>query len=197
MQVLRSSEYRRMPWKNGAGETIEVAVSPASAGLVDFEWRISMASVPTSGPFSIFPGVDRTLSILEGDGLQLQIHGTPPMELTRTSAPFSFPADVPVYASVIGTPVTDLNVMTRRATHAHVVRRLSVDTTLRLTTRADVFAVLCHSGQVRIESSTRQATLGALDCFIDREQVKDWTLVTSSSAVVFIVEFTKIDARYG
>lgn len=194
MHVLRSSEYRRMPWKNGAGETIEVAVSPASAGLGDFEWRISMASVPASGPFSIFPGVDRTLCILDGEGLQLQIDGTRTVALTRASLPFSFPADVPVHASLLGRPVADLNVMTRRQTHAHVVRRLPVDATERLTTRADVFAVLCHSGRVRIESPTKQATLDALDCLIDREQHNDWTLVALSSAVVFVVELTQLAA---
>src|SRR5262245_16636466 len=126
MQVLRSTEYRRMPWKNGAGETIEVAVSPASAGLDDFEWRISMAAVPSSGPFSIFPGVDRTLSILEGDGLRLDILDAQTVELTKASAPFAFPADVPVHASLISRSVADLNVMTRRRTHTHVVRRLPI-----------------------------------------------------------------------
>lgn len=195
MHVLRSSEYRRMPWKNGAGETIEVAISPASAGLVDFDWRISMASVPSSGPFSIFPGIDRTLCILEGDGLQLQIHGTRTVDLTGDSMPFSFPADVPVHASLLGRPVTDLNVMTRRQTHAHAVRRLPVAATERLTTRADVVAVLCHSGQIRIESATRQATLDPLDCLIDREQLNDWTLVALSAAVVFVVELTQLAAR--
>lgn len=194
MQILRSTEYRRMPWKNGAGETIEVVVSPASAGLDDFEWRISMASVPTPGPFSLFPGIDRTLSILEGDGLQLDIHGTGTVALTKASAPFAFPADVPVHASLIRRPVADLNVMTRRRSHAHVVRRLPVDATERLSTQAEILAVLCHSGHVRIESSTRQATLGPLDCMIDREGANVWSLVALSPAVVFVVELTQLAA---
>lgn len=183
-----------MPWKNGAGETIEVVVSPASAGLDDFEWRISMASVPSSGPFSLFPGVDRTLSILEGDGLQLDILETGTVELTKASAPYAFAADVPVHASLLGKPVADLNVMTRRRTHAHVVRRLPVHATERLASKASVLAVLCHSGHVRIESSTRQATLSPLDCMVDREGANTWSLVALSPAVVFVVELTQLTA---
>jgi uncharacterized protein len=68
MRILRAENYRRMPWKNGGGLTAEIAVSPESAGLDDFDWRVSMARVEAGGPFSLFPGVDRTLSILEGEG---------------------------------------------------------------------------------------------------------------------------------
>jgi uncharacterized protein len=68
MEVRRHQDYRRMPWKNGGGETAEIAVFPEGATLDDFDWRISMATVSADGPFSLFPGVDRTLSVLEGDG---------------------------------------------------------------------------------------------------------------------------------
>ena len=68
MLILRAAGYRVMPWKNGGGTTTEVAVSPDHAGLEDFDWRISMARVETSGPFSSFAGIDCTLSVLEGEG---------------------------------------------------------------------------------------------------------------------------------
>ena len=45
MRLLRAATHRRMPWKNGAGVTTEIAVFPESAGLDDFEWRLSMATV--------------------------------------------------------------------------------------------------------------------------------------------------------
>ncbi len=44
-----------MPWKNGGGETAEIAVFPPSADLSEFGWRISMATVSSDGPFSAFP----------------------------------------------------------------------------------------------------------------------------------------------
>ncbi len=80
-----------MLWKNGLGETTEIAVAPEGAGLSAFNWRVSMASVTIDGAFSAFPGVDRTLSILSGAGLRLAVDGRA-RDLTAASAPFSFPA---------------------------------------------------------------------------------------------------------
>src|SRR3546814_10305481 len=69
MQVLRAAAHRVMPWKNGGGSTTEVAVAPDGAGLDEFDWRISMAVVGADGPFSGFPGVDRTLAVPARAGL--------------------------------------------------------------------------------------------------------------------------------
>jgi len=57
-----------VPWKNGAGSTTEIAVFPQDAGFTDFDWRVSLATIGADGPFSVFPGVDRTLALVEGHG---------------------------------------------------------------------------------------------------------------------------------
>jgi environmental stress-induced protein Ves len=93
MRILRAGDHRRMPWKNGKGETVEIAVFPESASVDTFDWRISMAPVVSDGPFSIFPGIDRTLSILTGDGMMLSVEGMAPTILGRKSVPFSFAGD--------------------------------------------------------------------------------------------------------
>ena len=55
MRILRAADYRRMPWKNGSGETVEVAVFPPGASIDDFDWRISIATVAAeNGAFSLF-----------------------------------------------------------------------------------------------------------------------------------------------
>jgi environmental stress-induced protein Ves len=64
-----------MPWKNGGDETTEVAAGPPGASLETFDWRISMAHIAQSGPFSLFPGVDRTLAVLSGVGIRLSVAG--------------------------------------------------------------------------------------------------------------------------
>lgn len=177
-----------MPWKNGGGETTEIAVSPASAGLDGLDWRISMAAVAVDGPFSAFPGIDRTLSILEGDGLKLTVADAPAVSLTTLCAPFAFPADVPVRASLLGKPVTDFNVMTRRQRYVHEVRRLHVRGVQRVTANADVVAVFCHSGSVSVETSNAKATLGPLDSIVDRAASNVWTFDAAAAAVIFLVE---------
>lgn len=138
-----------MPWKNGGGETFEIAVSPAEASLEAMDWRISMAIVASNGPFSSFPGVDRTLTILDGDGMQLDL-GTERarFRLSRDSTPFHFPADVPADAQLTGGTVTDLNVMTRRGRCRHAVRRIAVDEGLVLATTATEAAVFCIEGSL-------------------------------------------------
>lgn len=117
-----------MPWKNGGGETREIAVHPPQATLDELHWRISMASVTTDGPFSRFPGIDRTLCILQGTGMRLEI-GEPPAshELHTNSPPLSFAADQPTQAYLLKDGIVDLNVMTRRETHRHSVQRLALE----------------------------------------------------------------------
>lgn len=113
-----------MPWKNGGGETVEIACFPEGAGLSDFGWRVSTARVAVAGPFSLFPGVDRTLSVLTGDGLMLDFADGAEVRLDQAAAPFAFPADVPVAGTPLGGAITDLNVMTRRGVFTRRVTRV-------------------------------------------------------------------------
>ena len=69
-RLFAPDEYRRMPWKNGGGSTDEIATYPRGAGLDAFDWRVSIAHVASDGPFSRFPGVERTITLLEGAGMR-------------------------------------------------------------------------------------------------------------------------------
>lgn len=117
--VLRAVGQVATPWKNGGGETATIAVFPEGAGLDDFDWRISIARVDGDGPFSAFPGIDRTLTILSGGTMALNGH-----VLTPGSAPYPFDGERPVAATVTGGPIHDLNVMTRRGRFSHSVARV-------------------------------------------------------------------------
>jgi environmental stress-induced protein Ves len=128
MRILRSAEHRQMPWKNGKGVTTEIAVFPEGASVDGFDWRISMAKVPESGPFSVFPGIDRVLAVLEGE-MVLSVDGQPPETLTSSSPAIAFPGDAPTGAVVLH-EVTDLNVMIRRGKFSARVRRV-VDASIR------------------------------------------------------------------
>ncbi|MCF3948852.1 HutD family protein [Acidiphilium sp. AL] len=124
MRIIRSGEYRCMPWKNGGGETAEIDIFPPESGIDAFDWRVSMAHVTADGAFSQFTGIDRTLSILEGKGIRLAVSDQAGIDITPDSLPYSFPADVPTVAQLIDGPVIDLNVMTRRGRFVHRVTRL-------------------------------------------------------------------------
>jgi len=121
IRLLRAADRTAVPWKNGGGVTREVAASPPSAGLDSFDWRVSIAEVRASGPFSVFEGIDRTLTVLQGRLALTFADRT--VELTADGARFAFPGDVPCTGQPVGGPVTDLNVMVRRGRRsAHVER---------------------------------------------------------------------------
>jgi environmental stress-induced protein Ves len=112
--LLRAADRHAQPWKNGGGVTREVAVFPDGADMATFDWRISIAEVAEAGPFSCFEGVDRVLTVLEGE-LALTFEGRrDPVRLTSASAPYRFAGDVLVSGALPGGPVRDLNVMVRR-----------------------------------------------------------------------------------
>ncbi|HWK65901.1 MAG TPA: HutD family protein [Rhizobiaceae bacterium] len=146
MRVLRSAGHKKMPWKNGGGITTEIAVFPPDAGLDDFHWRVSTARVEQNGPFSIFPGVDRSLSLLDGDGITLKVEGSVPFGMTRRYEPLVFPADVPTEAVLMCGPITDLNVMTRRGSYESEVELVEVSGRLPLAS-ADCVTILIAEGE--------------------------------------------------
>lgn len=110
MRRLTPADYTRQPWKNGKGETVELARMDRDGALL---WRLSMATVAEDGPFSVFPGVERNLTVLDGPGFRLVGDGIdlPCLPLS----PVAFPGDVAVQAIQTGGVVsTDFNVMTAR-----------------------------------------------------------------------------------
>lgn len=163
--ILKAADHRHMPWKNGGGETTEIAIFPTDADLAAFGWRVSMATVASDGPFSIFPGIDRTLSILQGDGMELDIAGRSPVILTQASEPLSFPADAATTARLISGTIVDLNIMTRRGVWTHQVERRIVEGQHHLDAEGGV-TMLLSLGNLRIENHGYAEELGRLDCAI-------------------------------
>ncbi|TFW09587.1 HutD family protein [Oxalobacteraceae bacterium OM1] len=149
MKKLREADYQSMPWKNGGGVTTQLAVFPSSAGIDDFAWRISMAQVSTSGAFSPFPGVDRSLAVVDGTGLHLRMAGSVPVQIDRTSPVMAFAGETPIDATLVDGPVTDFNVMSRRTAWTHSMERLQLDGSVMLDGADEVF-LYCAHGQACI-----------------------------------------------
>ncbi|MBY5349038.1 HutD family protein [Rhizobium leguminosarum] len=169
MRILRAGDHKRMPWKNGNGETVEIAVFPPDASINDFEWRISMATVAEDGPFSIFPGIDRTLAILDGNGMVLDVEGRSPVPLTTASDPLAFPADIPVAARLEDGTITDLNVMTRRDGLSHTLIRIDVDGSKTVPLRPSTCLFLCHRGALSFRRDPELGALAAGDALLIEE----------------------------
>ncbi|WP_017957870.1 HutD/Ves family protein [Rhizobium leguminosarum] len=166
MRILRVGDHKRMSWKNGKGQTVEIAVFPPGASIDDFDWRISMATVAEDGPFSIFPGIDRTLAILDGNGMLLDVAGSTPVLLTTASDPLAFPADIPVAARLEDGAITDLNVMTRRDGLAHTLIRIDVDGDKTVPLPPSTCLFLCHRGALSFRRDSETGALGAGDALL-------------------------------
>lgn len=111
-QVINPESYRAMPWRNGLGTTVELLKQELSEGE-GFAWRLSMADVVSDGAFSSFSGYDRTLLLVEGNGLTLDCAG----ELQRLDRPLQgarFRGEDATFATLHDGPVRDFNVMTLR-----------------------------------------------------------------------------------
>ncbi len=124
MRILRAVNRTPMPWKNGGGVTREVAIWPPTAALDAFDWRISIADVAQGGPFSVFPGVERVLTVIQGAGLELAVEGLATVTLDAAAPPFAFPGDAACAAELHDGPIRDLNLMVRRGVCTVRVRRL-------------------------------------------------------------------------
>lgn len=112
---FRVDDLPAVPWKNGGGTTRQLACWPPGAGFDDFEWRVSMAEIASSGPFSAFPGVDRHILLLSGDGMRLRSDdGGFDHRLDRSFALFSFSGDTALHSDMLGGVSRDFNVMARR-----------------------------------------------------------------------------------
>lgn len=188
MKLLPASGHKRMPWKNGGGETVEIAVFPEGASLSQFDWRVSMATVASDGPFSAFPGIDRTLSILEGNGMTLLIEGRAPAPLTQASAPLAFPADTATSAKLIDGTIVDLNVMTRRGKLTHRVRRLMVEGEGPLASEAATTMLLCHRGAVTLDGSGQTVALSAGDALLVASGPLAASLKAPAGCTLFLIE---------
>ena len=130
MQILRAADRGAVPWKNGGGVTRDVAASPPGATLDTFDWRISIAEIAASGPFSRFPGIDRRLAVLDGK-VALIVEGRGAVNARPEGEGHRVPRVRPaVHANLVGGPSMDLNIMTRRE---RFVARMSRRSAMRLT----------------------------------------------------------------
>jgi environmental stress-induced protein Ves len=120
IHLLAPANYRRMPWKNGGGHTLEIAACPAEVNKANFDWRVSVAEVAGDGPFSEFAGVDRTLVLLEGNGMRLAGTGAA-LELHAPFDMVAFAGEAALHCELVAGPTRDFNLMVRRATAAGTV----------------------------------------------------------------------------
>lgn len=120
--IVHLADVTPTPWRNGGGVTRELVAWPV--GSTDWLWRLSVAEVARSGPFSSYEGVQRWFAVLTGQGVRLQLGGKV-HELTRSSAPLCFDGASAVGCELIDGSTQDFNLMLRGARSGTRMKRLS------------------------------------------------------------------------
>lgn len=115
MPKLHLHDCPARPWKNGLGRTRELAVEPTGADMDTFLWRVSVAEVDSAAPFSAFPGIERIIVLLDGDGFTMTLDDGRAHALTEPFAPFAFAGEAQVSVALAGGPTRDFNLMVRRS----------------------------------------------------------------------------------
>ncbi|MEP6826889.1 MAG: HutD family protein [Aestuariivirga sp.] len=105
-RIVRKANFTTSKWKNGGGITHEIARSDAD---VVFGWRLSVAEVASDGPFSLFPGHQRILTVVEGKGMRL-VSANAAYHVGHL-VPIRFSGDEHIVGKLIDGPCRDFNLI--------------------------------------------------------------------------------------
>lgn len=117
MEIIRFADLKPQPWRNGGGITRQIAGHTGTAPAPDggWDWQVSIAEVTKAGDFSPFPGMERVLTVVDGELLLLTVDGAEqPLEKYR---PFRFPGGAATACSLPTGDVRNLNVITRAGSY--------------------------------------------------------------------------------
>jgi hypothetical protein len=182
-----------VPWKNGGGSTTQIAVFPPDAGFEDFDWRISLATIAEDGAFSEFPGVERSLALVEGHGMTLEIDGETTL-LSKADPVAAFDGESRVVAKLNRGPSTDFNVMTRTERCYHQFGRRELSGESRFVARAPVTLVFLAEGDsLELCSDDQRINMVRFDAVL-LDQGTTWTLL-AGQGVIFIADIHYYDSE--
>jgi hypothetical protein len=104
---LDPAQYRRTPWKNGGGITIDIAEQGDA-------WRFGRTPITAPGPFSDYTGFDRVQVLVAGRGLVLE---TPngEIDVRQPLKPVRFAGETPIKSRLEAGPVEVVNLIGSRA----------------------------------------------------------------------------------
>ena len=119
LHVVDPASYRRTPWKNGGGVTVDIAdeyvAGAEPGGWTGMVWRLGRTRIETPAPFSDLSGNDRILSVIGGRGLVLRPEGQAPLDAREPFRPVRFPGEWAITSELENGPVEVLNLMADRS----------------------------------------------------------------------------------
>lgn len=118
LQIIRKSSFTAARWKNGGGTTYEAIRVPPGGDA--FRWRVSVAHIDASGPFSDFAAYNRKMVLLRGAGLTLSFAGGQQRVLRQIGDLAEFDGALATHCELHDGPCVDLNLMVAKSARAEV-----------------------------------------------------------------------------
>ena len=162
--VIPANEYRRERWRNGLGWTREIHAQPATGDPGAWAWRLSIAEIEHDAPFSAFPGIDRELVLLSGNGLRLRFDDGEVRDLQPPHDRMRFAGERAVTGELIDGPTQDFNLMWRRdLIETQLWHRPLVGPMVVFAEPGTVWAIHLLAGQARFADDSGLPDLAAAD----------------------------------
>ena len=163
-RVVPANEYRRERWRNGFGWTREIHAQASRPGGADWDWRLSIAEIEQDAPFSTFPGIDRELVLLHGNGLRLRFDDGEACLLEPPHGRLRFAGERAVTGELVDGTTHDFNLMWRRdAIDAQLWHRPLVGPMVVFAEPGEAWALHLIAGQARFADDSALPDLAAGD----------------------------------
>ena len=115
-RTIHLADVPATPWRNGGGMTRELAAWPAEGA---WRWRMSVAEVTASGPFSRFEDITRWFAVLKGAGVALTVRTPSDSDellvcehhLTLAEPVLCFDGGATTHCQLLDGPTQDFNLM--------------------------------------------------------------------------------------
>jgi len=111
---IAKADFVKGRWRNGRGVSWDIASDQSFSQSGEFGWRLAMAEIAESGPFSVYGAVDRVFTLLSGKGLDLLFAGGSKIAVGQPFVPHSFACDVAADCELRDGPCAALNLFTAR-----------------------------------------------------------------------------------
>lgn len=158
MIVQRESSYVTVPWKNGGGVTREILRAPPEPTA--FDWRLSLATIASPGPFSTFSGYHRTLVLVGGAGVELNFGRHGAAQLQSAGQMVCFEGAWETSCTLVDGPSTDLNLIVAAERVQSVTRSAQLAATELIQTSGWTETLICCiSGEIRITNIAGEAEI--------------------------------------
>jgi environmental stress-induced protein Ves len=113
IKIIRRASFTAIRWKNGGGVTHEAVRVPPTGDA--FLWRVSVAHIDSSGPFSDFTGYDRKMVLLRGRGIALEFGSGDKCALRSVGDWVEFDGAMATRCELLDGPCVDFNLMVSKS----------------------------------------------------------------------------------